>query len=125
MHFYADSIRNKPVQMLNTDHTRGEQNQQQEKLGPSQRLFHSSSPFKQEFSALLESLSTKALEYLMTSQQKNMAKALWEACNYGNRPKPENFKDMEPLRDYQIWVLAIEHEQQWAAKTLPKTQKNC
>ena len=125
MHFYADSIRNKPVQMLNTDHTRGEQNQQQEKLGPSQRLFHSSSPFKQEFSALLESLSTKALEYLMTNQQKNMAKALWEACNYGNRPKPENYRDMEPLRNYQIWVLAIEHERQWAAKTLPKTQKNC
>jgi hypothetical protein len=125
MHFYADSIRNKPVQMLNADHARGEQNQNQKKFGPSQRLFHSSSPFKQEFSALLESLSTKALEYLMTNQQKNMAKALWEACNYGNRPKPENFKDMEPLRDYQIWVLTIEHEQQWAAKALSKTQKNC
>ena len=125
MHFYADSIRNKPVKMLDADHARGKQEQNQKKFRPSQVLFHSSSPFKAEFSALLESLSTKALEYLMTNQQKNMAKALWEACNYGNRPKPENYKDMEPLRNYQIWVLTIEHERQWSAKALPKTQKNC
>lgn len=110
---------------MKADHTRGEQDQNQEEFSPSQRFLHSNSPFKQEFSALLESLSTKALEYLMTSQQKNMARALWEACNYGNRPKPENYRDMEPLRDYQIWVLAIEHERQWAAKALSKTQKNC
>jgi hypothetical protein len=111
--------------MLNTNSAGRNQDQEQQEFGPGEASFHDSSPFKREFSAFLDSLPIKALEYLMTTQQKNLAKALWEAENYGGRPTPGDFKNMKPLKDYQTLVVLIDHQQQWSRQALPKTQKNC
>jgi hypothetical protein len=100
--------------MLNTDNAKRTQNQDQKQLGNSDVALHEDIiPYKTEFSALLAKMSIKTMEMLMTQQQKQMATALWEACNYGGRPKPENMRDMEPIRLYYEWVLQIEHSKQW------------
>lgn len=115
MNFYSDSIVNKPVEMLESNEAEGSQDQDQAQLSPSDRPFHGSfSPFKEEFSELLSKVSTKVLRSeLMTHQQRMIARALWQACNYGGRPKPGDLKNMEPERKYCEWVLQIDHEQQW------------
>ena len=115
MNFYSDSIVNKPVEMLESNDAEGSQDQDQAQLSPSDRPFHGSfSPFKEEFSELLSKVSTKVLRSeLMTHQQRMIARALWQACNYGGRPKPGDLKNMEPERKYCEWVLQIDHEQQW------------
>jgi hypothetical protein len=100
--------------MLDTDNSKGGQNQDQEQLGDSNFALHGDNiPYRTEFSALLAKMSIKTMEMLLTQQQKQMAVALWEACNYGGRPKPENMRDMEPLRLYYEWVLRVEHTKQW------------
>ena len=100
--------------MLNTDDPKGSQNHNQEQLGDSDVTLHENNiPYKTEFSALLAKRSIKTMEMLLTQQQKQIAVALWEACNYGGRPKPENMNDMEPLRLYYEWVLRMEHTKQW------------
>jgi hypothetical protein len=115
MNFYSDSIVNKPVEMLESNNAKGSQDQDQAQLGPSDCPFHGSfSPFKEEFSELLSKVSTKVLRFeLMTYQQRIIARALWQACNYGGRPTPGDLKNMEPERKYCEWVLQIDHEQQW------------
>jgi hypothetical protein len=115
MNFYSDSIVNKPVEMLESNDAEGSQDQDQAQLSPSDRPFHGSfSPFKEEFSELLSKVSTKVLRSeLMTYQQRMIARALWQACNYGGRPTPGDLKNMEPERKYCEWVLQIDHEQQW------------
>ena len=115
MNFYSDTIVNKPVEMLESNDAEGSQDQDQAQLSPSDRPFHGSfSPFKEEFSELLSKVSTKVLRSeLMTHQQRMIARALWQACNYGGRPKPGDLKNMEPERKYCEWVLQIDHEQQW------------
>jgi hypothetical protein len=115
MNFYSDSIVNKPVEMLQSNNAKGSQGQDQEQLSPSDCAFHKSfSPFKEEFSELLSKVSTKVLRSeLMTYQQRMIARALWQACNYGGRPTPGDLKNMEPERKYCEWVLQIDHEQQW------------
>jgi len=50
---------------------------------------------------------------LSTVQERRFAQILWEASNYGGKPKPGNFKDIEPKRNYLEWVLRMEHEKQW------------
>ena len=85
-------------------------------LSPSNSSAHrkNCAPDSEEFSKLLKSLPEELLfGELSTSQQRQFAQVLWEACNYGGKPKPGNFKDMEPKRDYLEWVLRIDHEQQW------------
>lgn len=115
MNFYSDSIVNKPVKMLQSNNAEGSQGQDQEQLSPSDCAFHKSfSPFKEEFSELLSKVSTKVLRSeLMTYQQRMIARALWQACNYGGRPTPGDLKNMESERKYCEWVLQIDHEQQW------------
>lgn len=124
--FYTDSILNKPVKVLNPDEAQRSQDQDQEQLGVSDVAFHESySPYREEFSELLAKVSTKVLKNeLMTNQQRMLARALWEACNYGGKPKPGDFKNMEPERLYCEWVLKIDHEQQWknAKKHVKLTQ---
>jgi hypothetical protein len=67
-----------------------------------------------EFSELLSKVSTDVLwKVLMTPQERMLAKALWESCNYGGRPKPGDLRYMEKKRDYAEWVLRINHRQQW------------
>ena len=115
MNFYSDSIVNKPVEMLEPNNAEGSQDQDQAQLSPSDRPFHGSfSPFKEEFSELLSKVSTKVLRFeLMTYQQRIIARALWQACNYGGRPTPGDLKNMEPERKYCEWILQIDHEQKW------------
>ena len=87
--------------MLDTDDSERTQNQDQTQLGDSDGALHGDNVlYKTEFSALLAKMSIKTMEMLLTQQQKQMAVALWEACNYGGRPKPENMHDMEPIRAY-------------------------
>lgn len=72
------------------------------------------SPYKEEFSKFLKTVPEKLLwEELATQQQRNLAKSLWEASNYSGKPKPGQFKDMEPKRDYLEWVLRMDHNRQW------------
>jgi hypothetical protein len=100
--------------MLDTDDSKGAQNQDQEQLGNSEVALHEDNiPYRTEFSALLAKMSIKTMEMLLTQQQKQLAAALWEACNYGGRPKPENMRDMEPVRLYYEWVLKMENTKQW------------
>jgi hypothetical protein len=108
---------------LNANKSDGQKNQNKDKLCPGDSTSHSNSPFKSEFSALLDSLSTKALEYLLTSQQKNLAKALWEACNVTKNPTPADYRNREPIDFYYKWVLLIEHEEQWRQHNVAKDQK--
>ena len=115
MNFYSDSIVNKPVEMLKPNEAERPQDQDQKQLCVSEGAVHGSySPYKEEFSELLAKVSTKVLKSeLMTQQQRILARALWEACNYGGRPTPGDLKHVEPERMYCEWVLKIDHEQQW------------
>ena len=101
--------------MLDSDDAKGAENQDQQKLCNGDRSFHvSACTDMNEFSELLSKVSTDVLwKVLMTSQQRLMAKALWEACNYGGRPKPGDLKHMEKKREYAEWVLKFDHRQQW------------
>lgn len=110
--------------MLDTNDSKGANNQNQEQLCNSNGALHGDNIlYKTEFSALLAKMSIKTMEMLMTQQQKQLAVALWEACNYGGRPKPENMRDMEPLRLYYEWVLRMENTKQW--KIAQKSGKLC
>jgi hypothetical protein len=101
--------------MLDPDDAKGAENQDQQKLCNGDGSFHvDACTDMNEFSELLSKVSTDVLwKVLMTSQQRLIAKALWEACNYGGRPKPGDLKHMEKKREYAEWVLKIDHRQQW------------
>lgn len=119
--------------MLNTDNDCGGQNHDSQQLCPSDRSFHGDAayPFIEEFSEFLASVSTKALKtQLMTQQQRNLAKAMWEAENYGGSEHKctERLKDLYgpkwyqvttvadhfiPEREYCEYILLLEHQRQW------------
>ena len=101
--------------MLDPDDAKRAEDNDQQKLGNCNWPFHvDECTDMDEFSELLSKVSTDVLwKVLMTSQQRLMAKALWEACNYGGRPKPGDLKHMEKKREYAEWVLRIDHRQQW------------
>lgn len=87
---------------------------------------HSRSPFTEDFSELLKMMSTKTMLSLMSTQQKNLAKALWEAENFGGKPLPGQLQQVYPLREYQELVLMMEHQRQWEEKQRYCQQaKNC
>lgn len=115
MDFYTDSICDKPDKMLNPDNPKRSQDENQKKLGVSD-LAHRENVEDvdmDEFSQLLARVPSKVLyNELMTHQQRLLAKSLWEACNYGGRPKPGDFKNMEDKRLYWEWVLRMDHRQQ-------------
>ena len=118
--------------MLNSDHTQGAKDQDQQQLSDCDRSLHDEQyPFITEFSKFLESVPTKALKYtLMTYQQRLMAKALWEAGNYGGskdkcikhlteiygprwRSVTRLEDHMEEERVYCEYVLILDHMKQW------------
>ena len=85
-------------------------NENKKQLSPSDSSTHHKkcAPDSEEFSKLLKSLPEELLfGELSTPGQRQFAQALWEASNYGVKPKPGNFKDLEPKRDYLEWVLRI------------------
>tara|TARA_R100000458_G_scaffold13390_1_gene11173 strand:+ start:430 stop:756 length:327 start_codon:yes stop_codon:yes gene_type:complete len=101
--------------MATINNTRKNDNNKNQ-FSPSNRSSHRKrcAPDMEEFSKLLKSVPEDILfNELATHQQRLLAQSLWEACNYGGKPKPGNFKDMEPKRDYLEWVLRIDHEDQW------------
>ena len=119
--------------MLGTNKSERQENEQEKQLSVGNRSFHKScSPYMQEFSELIHNVSTEGLEkILLTHQQLLLAKAWWEAANYGgsktkcekqleiihgkNWKKITKVEDhMEPIRDYYEMVLRIDHERQWA-----------
>ena len=72
------------MQMLDTKNTDGQKSEDQQQLSVSNRAAHDEQyPFLSEFSELVAKLSIEELLELTTHQQKQFAKALWEACNYG------------------------------------------
>ena len=101
--------------MLDPNDAKGAEDDDQQKLGNCNWALHvNACTDMDEFSELLSKVSTDVLwKVLMTSQQRMMAKALWEACNYGGRPKPGDLKHIEKKREYAEWVLRIDHRQQW------------
>ena len=100
--------------MLDTNNSQGSQDQDQKQLSDSNWPGHKEEcTSMDEFSLLLSKVSTDVLwKTLMTQQQRLMATALWQACNYGGRPKPGDLQHMEKKRDYAEWVLRIDHRQQ-------------
>lgn len=103
----------------------------QQQLSVSDRPAHGDKyPFIGEFSHLIQDLSTKQILSLLTNQQRNLAKAFWEAENYGgdiekckkrlseiygkNWSKSVNFKEhFSTIRPYYEYVLLLEHQRQW------------
>lgn len=88
-------------------------------------------PYIQEFSEFLSTVSTKSLKSkLMTHQQRLLAKAMYEAENYGGSiekclqhlveiygPKWKDYTVLEDHmcqeRDYCEFVLILDHIRQW------------
>lgn len=108
------------------------QDQNQDQLRPRNRPGHSEKyPFIDEFSEFIAGVSTESLEnFLMTPQQKQLAKAVWEAENYGGseakcavrlkeiygpqwRQVTSIKQHMAPIRDYYEYVLILDHQRQW------------
>lgn len=131
-HFYTDSIGDKPVQMLNACPTQGDNDQKSQEFGVGNRPAHDDKyPYIEEFSDFIATVSTKALKYqLMTYQQRLMAKALWEAENFGGskekciehltkiygprwREVTPFEEHMEEERVYCEYVLILDHMKQW------------
>lgn len=98
----------------------------QKQLSVSDGSTHCHSPFTAEFSELLSIMSTKTMLSLMTTQQKNLAKALWEAENFGGKPLPGQLQEVYPKRDYYELVLMMDHQRQWEEKQrYCKAAKSC
>jgi hypothetical protein len=96
--------------------TCNDQGKDQDQLSVGNGSFHRYSPFTEDFKELLKAMSTKTMLSLMSTQQKNFANSLWEASNFGGRPKPGDLKHVEPKRDYYELVLMMEHQRQWEEK---------
>jgi hypothetical protein len=96
--------------------TANSQQDNQDQLSISNGSTHQWSPFTEDFKDLLKAMSTKTMLSLMTTQQKNFANSLWEASNFGGRPKPQDFKHLEPKQDYYELVLMMDHQRQWEEK---------
>lgn len=111
MDLYTDITTNKLRQVSNPYCPKGHEDKEQNQLGIGDGLFHGEeNPLHMaQFNELLASMSTKVMHSLMTQQEKQIAKAFWEACNYGGRPKPGDLKNMEDKRIYYAWVLRITH----------------
>lgn len=118
--------------MLDSDNGTRPQDQDQDQLCPSNGSSHDNKyPFIQEFSEFIATVSTEALKTkLMTPQQVQLAKAVWEAENYGGSeakcvarlkeiygPKWREVtsvkEHMTPIRDYYEYVLILDHQRQW------------
>lgn len=100
--------------MLCSDKPQGSQDQHQKQLSNSDGPTHGEdNQVWEHFNELLARMSTKTMISLLTTQQRNLAQALWEACNYGGKPLPGNFSDMEDKRMYYEWILRLEHRKQW------------
>ena len=120
------------MQVLNAGPTNGSEDQNQNKLGVSERSFHGDKyPYIDEFSEFISHMSTKSLKsHLMTLQQRLLAKSMWEATNFGGSKRkcvdhlikiygPNWWKitsikaHMEEERVYCEYVLILDHMQQW------------
>jgi hypothetical protein len=117
--------------MLSTSNSKGQQQDDDDELGVSNRTAHDIKyPHIQEFSELIQDLSIKDLEALLTPFQKKFATSLWEAENYGGStekckkrledlygPKWFQFVPFKDhflgLRSYYESVLIADHKRQW------------
>lgn len=118
--------------MLNACPTQGDNDQKSQEFGVGNRPAHDDKyPYIEEFSDFIATVSTKALKYqLMTYQQRLMAKALWEAENFGGskekciehltkiygprwREVTPFEEHMEEERVYCEYVLILDHMKQW------------
>jgi|OM-RGC.v1.029715592 hypothetical protein len=96
--------------------TNRKEKENKDQLGPCDRsLEHrDKSPYMEDLSKLLKTVPDKILFWeLATRQQRILARSLWEACNYKGQPKPGQFQDMEPEREYLEWVIRMDHDKQW------------
>lgn len=106
--------------------TTDDQGNDQDQLSVGKRSFHNQSPFTEDFQDLLKMMSTKTMLSLMSTQQKHLAKALWEAENFGGKPLPGQLSQVYPIRDYYELVLMMDHQRQWEEKQrYCKQAKNC
>lgn len=88
----------------------------QEKLSPGDSSFQGFNhlPHIEEFSKLIKEVPTKILyDELSTGRQRQLAKSFWEAENFGGKPKPGQFKDVIPKREYLEMVMLMDHIDQW------------
>ena len=120
--------------MLKANEAQGSQNQDQEQLSPSHLSCGSHEmkyPFIEEFSELLQKVSTDAMKnQLMTYQQRLLAESIWAAENYGGSeskcakhlkeiygPKWYEItnvsKHMDDIKEYYKYVLILDHQRQW------------
>ena len=118
--------------MLKPDKANGSEDQDQEQLSPSDGALHEMKyPFIEEFSELLQKVSTDAMKnQLMTYQQRLLAESIWAAENYGGSeskcakhlkeiygPKWYEItnvsKHMDDIKEYYKYVLILDHQRQW------------
>jgi len=120
------------VQFLNANDTAGNQDEEQQQFSVSDGPAHDQKyPFIQEFSEFIASVSTSSLKFkLMTYQQRLLARALWEAENYGGSLSKckahlkeiygdfwQQLTNVEEYfteeREYCELVLRLDHIRQW------------
>lgn len=100
--------------MLSSNESKRAEDHDQQELCVSQGSLHDDCTDMEEFSELISRVPIKVLwDELLTHQQRIFATSLWEACNYGGRPKPGDLQHMEKKRDYAEWVLRMDHRRQW------------
>ena len=118
--------------MLKPDKANGSEDQDQEQLSPSDGASHEMKyPFIEEFSELLQKVSTDAMKnQLMTYQQRLLAESIWAAENYGGSESncakhlkeiygPRWYeitsvaKHMDDIKEYYKYVLILDHQRQW------------
>ena len=101
--------------MLDSDITKGKENQNQQQFSISDGSFHDKRyPFLTEFSELIDDMSTKDLKNdLLTDSQKMLAESLWMP----NKSKKELYPDYQPkinkLREFFMQALITDHKRQW------------
>jgi hypothetical protein len=112
--------------MGNNLETTDDQGSNQDQLSVSDGALHNQSPFSEDFQELLKIMSTKTMLSLMSTQQRHLAKALWEAENFGGKPLPGQLSQVYPIRDYYELVLMMDHQRQWEEKQrYCKQAKSC
>lgn len=114
MNLYTDFIRNKPVKLLKTKSSSGQEKDQQNELCPSDRSFHGVCTDMDEFSELLARVPTTILwNQLMTQPQRNQAHQCWSHTGSGVPAKGVSADDLRSLRPFMEQVVQEDHAKQW------------
>tara|TARA_B100000287_G_C20576648_1_gene758716 strand:- start:101 stop:460 length:360 start_codon:yes stop_codon:yes gene_type:complete len=103
------------MQMLDSDITKRDKNQNQKQFSVGNRSLHVEQyPFLTEFSELISKVSIKVLkDILLSPEQKMLAETRYQA-DKSKKMLYDEYKPREKeIRDYYESVLMIDHKRQW------------